>query len=221
MRKIPRLGTAGLLAAIAIGLTACGSPPPEIPPPSTQAEAPTQANTADGVTTSKQLFGAACSQLPQGGVPGSPDRLASQPVVEGLNSNPFSKTFSTAIQKAGLVGALDEAPSVTVFVPYEAAFADLQQQLGPDKYNALLADQKQLADILKYHVLVKRYDRAGLASARQVTTLQGGQLQVADAGDTMNIQDNGKGTAHVLCGNVPTKNATVFFVDKVLMPIVP
>jgi uncharacterized surface protein with fasciclin (FAS1) repeats len=210
-----------LLAAMAIGMTACGDAPPEIPAPSSQAEAPTQSNTSDGVTTPKQLFGQACGQLPQGGTPGSAERLASQPVAAGLNSNPFAKTFSSAIQKAGLVGPLDESPSATVFVPYEAAFTDLQQQLGPDKFNALLADQKQLADILKYHVVVKRYDRAGLAAVHQVTTLQGGQLQVSDAGDTMNVQDNGRGTAHVLCGNVPTKNATVFFVDKVLMPSTP
>lgn len=116
---------------------------------------------------------------------------------------------------------MDQAPSETVLVPYEAAWSDLRQRLGTDKYTALLADPKKLADILKDHVLVKRYDRAGLASARQVTTLQGGQLQVADAGDTMTIQDHSRGTAHVLCGNVPTKNATVFFIDKVLMPTIP
>jgi uncharacterized surface protein with fasciclin (FAS1) repeats len=105
-----------------------------------------------------------------------------------------------------------------VFAPYDDAFTDLQQKIGPDRFNALLADKNALSDILKYHVVVKRYDRAGLAAAGTVTTLQGGNLTITDAGDTMNIKDNANQTAHVLCGNLPTANATVFVIDRVMMP---
>jgi uncharacterized surface protein with fasciclin (FAS1) repeats len=50
-----------------------------------------------------------------------------------------------------------------------------------------------------------------------VTTLQGGSLRIRDDQDTMDITDNAGTTAHVLCGNIPTANATVFIIDKVLM----
>jgi hypothetical protein len=88
MKRISSLGMGGLLAALAIGMAGCGSPSPEIPAPPSPPQEPTHSDTANGVTTPVQLFGAACGQLPRGGTPGSPDRLASQPVITGLDSNP-------------------------------------------------------------------------------------------------------------------------------------
>jgi uncharacterized surface protein with fasciclin (FAS1) repeats len=225
VRKIPRpqrfprfVVGAGLLAALTIGVSACGSQVPEIPAPATQAPAQTTGESPDGVTTPTQAFGPACQQLPQNGVPGSALLMAKQPVAAALSTNPLAKTFAVAVQKADLAGTLNEAQSETVFVPYESAFTDLQQSLGPDKFNALLANRSALADILKYHVVVKRYDRVALVAAGHVATLQGGNLQIKDGGDTLNITDNAGKTAHVLCGNLPTANATVFLIDKVLMP---
>jgi uncharacterized surface protein with fasciclin (FAS1) repeats len=51
-----------------------------------------------------------------------------------------------------------------------------------------------------------------------VTTLQGGSLRIKDAGDTMEITDNTGVTSHVLCGNIPTANATLFIIDQVMQP---
>lgn len=217
---LARLSTAGVLAAVALAVAGCaGEPPRDVPPPaSTQPAAPTGEQSAAGITTPNQAFGPACKQLPQGGVPGSALRMAAQPVGAAAATNPLLKTLSLAVQKAGMVETLNSAQTATVFAPYEDAFTDLQQSLGPDRFNALLADKNALGEILKYHVVVKRYDRAGLAAAGTVTTLQGGNLQVKDAADTMNVTDNAGQTAHVLCGNLPTSNATVFLIDKVLLP---
>lgn len=220
MKKIHRRGAAVLLAALSIGMTGCSSPPPDIPAPANSEPAP-QGSPGEGVTNQQQLFGLACQQLPQGGTPGSVARIQNAPVATGLADNPYAKTFAIAVGKAGMTDALNSAPAQTVFVPYEAAWTDLKQSLGPDAFNALLADPKHLSDILKYHVMDKRYDRQGLIAAHDVTTLQGGHLIVSDAGDTLTIKGAGRGTAHVLCGNIPAKNATVFFIDKVLSPSAP
>jgi uncharacterized surface protein with fasciclin (FAS1) repeats len=46
-----------------------------------------------------------------------------------------------------------------------------------------------------------------------VTTVNGAELTVATAGDTITV--NG---ANVICGNVQTANATVHIIDTVLVP---
>lgn len=216
MRKTPRLAAAGLLAAVALAVSACGSSVPEAAGPS-EAPPPTVAP-GNGVTTPSQAFGPACVQLPQNGIPGSAIKMAGLPVAAAAATNPLLKSLTLAIQKAGLADTLNSAPAATVFAPYDAAFSDLKQSLGPDKFNALLANSGALADILKYHVVVKRYDRAGLAAAGTVATLQGGTLQVKNDGSSLDVTDNTGQTAHVLCGDLPTGNATVFVIDKVLMP---
>ena len=76
----------------------------------------------------------------------------------------------------------------------------------------MLANPQALGAILNYHVSMTRYDRDGLVQVGTVPTT-GGTVQVAPAGDT--ITANG---ATVLCGNIPTSNATVFVIDRVLMP---
>ncbi|WP_245607143.1 fasciclin domain-containing protein [Pseudonocardia spinosispora] len=219
-QRLSRVAAAAMMAALAVSVAACGSDTPQATPPSSSAAAPSPSSEASaaGITTPKQAFGPACQQLPQGGVPGSALKMAGQPVAAAAATNPLLKTLTTAVQKAGIADTLNSAKAATVFAPYDDAFTDLQQRIGPDRFNALLADKNALGDILKYHVVVKRYDRAGLAAAGTVTTLQGGNLTITDAGDTMNIKDNANQTAHVLCGNLPTANATVFVIDRVMMP---
>ncbi|HZA16534.1 MAG TPA: fasciclin domain-containing protein, partial [Pseudonocardiaceae bacterium] len=78
--------------------------------------------------------------------------------------------------------------------------------------NVASADS-QLATILKYHVVPQRYDAAGLVQAGRVDTLQGGQVTIAGTAAAPTI--NG---AQVLCGNIPTENATVFVIGQVLSP---
>ena len=167
MRTIPRprrLMVAGLTAALALCVTACGSslPNPQTQPPSAAAPA---ANPAAGITTAAQAFGPGCAELPQGGVPGSAILMSRQPVATAAATNPLLKTLTLALGKGGVAANLNALPAATVFAPYDAAFKDLKEQLGPDKFNALLANPGALADILKYHVVPKRYDRAGLVSA--------------------------------------------------------
>jgi uncharacterized surface protein with fasciclin (FAS1) repeats len=215
--RIPRVAAAGLLAVAAVTLSACGSQSPDIAPPPSQAAPPASGAATNGITTASQVFGPGCGQLPQGGEPGSAQTMSGEKVAAAIASNPQLSRLTQAIQKSGVTGELNEAPSATVFAPYDAAFAAMQQN-DANQYNALMANAGQLADTAKYHVSVHRYTKDSLLAAGTVTTLQGASLTVKPDGDSLTLSDNTGQVAHVLCGNIPTANATVFIIDKVLSP---
>ncbi|MGI8815631.1 MAG: fasciclin domain-containing protein [Pseudonocardia sp.] len=209
------------MAALAISVTACGgSSTPTYP--STESAAPTTSSApaetkSDGVTTAADVFGAACSKLPQGNAPGGLEAMGPQPVATAASTNPLLKTLVTAVKAAGLVETLNSQKAITVFAPSDTAFADVQKALGDAKFKALLANTEALGTVLKGHVIAERYDRAGLAKEGTVSTLSGSSLTVKDTGATLTVTDGSGATANVLCGNIPTANATVFVIDKVLM----
>ncbi|WP_224390878.1 fasciclin domain-containing protein [Pseudonocardia sp. ICBG1293] len=222
MRASRTLATVGLLAALSLGLTACGggsdtSAPPAAAPATSSAPATTAA--ADGVTTNDDVFGPACGQLPQGDEPGSLDSMGPQPVATAASTNPLLTTLVTAVGKVpGLADTLNQQKGITVFAPANDAFTAVQQQLGDEKFNALLADTTQLQGLLSYHVTPERLDAAGLVEKKTLTELAGGDLTIGGTAEAPTVTDGQGNTANILCGNIPTANATVFVIDKVLMP---
>jgi uncharacterized surface protein with fasciclin (FAS1) repeats len=210
------------MAALAITMSACSSSSQEpsgstpAPAEASAAAAPAASAASSGVTSPADVFGAACTKLPQGNAPGSLDSMGPQPVATAASTNPLLTTLVTAVKAAGLVDTLNSQQAITVFAPYNGAFADVQKAMGAEKFNALLADKTALGNILKYHVVAQRYDRQGLVAAGSVPTLAGGDLQIKTAGSTISVTDGSGATATVLCGNIPTSNATVFVIDKVL-----
>ena len=219
MNKL-RIAGIGLTAAAALALTACGSndtassgsSSAPAPAPSSSMAAPSSSMAAtDGVTTNADVFGPACSQLPQGSAPGSLDSMGPQPVASAASTNPLLTKLVAAVKATNLVDTLNSQEAITVFAPADPAFA----ALGDAKFNELAGKPAELAPILQYHVVGKRYDAKGLTSAGSVDSLNtaGGPVKIEGSGDNMTF--NG---AKILCGNIPTKNATVFVIDKVLTP---
>ena len=166
---------------------------------------------APGVTTPAQAdsqpVGPACAGLPSSG-PGSLAAIADQPVATAAAQSPALSTLVTAITTAGLADTLNNAEHITVFAPTNEAFAKIPQET----LAKVLADKKSLTEILTYHVVEQRRVPSELDSGT-LTTLQGGTISTARAGDTYTAND-----ARVLCGNVQTGNATVYLIDTVLMP---
>ena len=145
--------------------------------------------------------------------------MGPQPVASAASTNPLLSTLVTAVGKVpGLADTLNQQQAITVFAPSNAAFDAVKQQVGEQQFNALLADQDQLKTLLSYHVVPKRYDAAGLVQAGTLTELAGGQVTIGGTPTAPTITDGKGNTANVLCGNIPTSNATVFVIDKVLMP---
>ncbi|GAA4556391.1 fasciclin domain-containing protein [Pseudonocardia xishanensis] len=225
MRKPFRLAAAASIAALTVTLAACGSSESAAPaaaPSAAPMSAPMSAPMAaggDGVTTNADVFGPACSKLPQGQEPGSLNAMGPQPVATAASTNPLLTTLVTAVGKVpGLADTLNQQKAITVFAPYNDAFAAVQQKVGDQAFNSLLANQQQLGGLLSYHVVPKRYDAAGLVAAGKTTELAGGDLTIGGTADAPTVTDGQGNTANILCGNIPTSNATVFVIDKVLMP---
>ena len=222
-RRVAAIGAAALLA---VALAACGATTAPSPPgPSASsvptAAAPTSAATPTpapgGVTTDSDVFGSACSQLPQGTAPGSLTAMGKQPVAAAAASTPLLTTLAAAIGKVpGLADALNLQQGGTVFAPDNAAFTALQKAMGDGAYTALMADPTRLDALLSYHVSSTRIDAAGLVKAGKLTELSGGDLVVGGTAAEPTVTSSGGAVAKILCGNIPTANATVFVIDKVL-----
>ncbi|MGW4798030.1 fasciclin domain-containing protein, partial [Nonomuraea sp. NPDC004297] len=133
---------------------------------------------------------------------------ADDPVATAASNNPVLSTLVTAVKKADLVDTLNSADGITVFAPTNDAFAKIDKST----LDKVLADNKTLTDILTYHVVPGRKTPADLDNG-SFTTLQGGKITTTGSG-----QDYTVGDAGVVCGNVPTRNATVYIIDTVLMP---
>ncbi len=215
MRKIQRRAIVGALAGLTLFAgAACGGgggggggQPAEQPrSPAQESQSPAA---QQRVTTAKDVYGPGCAQVPTQGE-GSVQGMIDDPVATAASNNPLLTTLVQAVQAAGLVDTLnDPNASYTVFAPANSAF----EALPPGTLDQLLANPDQLRSILTYHVVPQRYDAEDLASADTVPTVNGAQVTIQ--GEGQNISPNG---APVLCGNVPTGNATVFVIGEVLMP---
>ncbi|ETK30496.1 fasciclin domain-containing protein [Microbispora sp. ATCC PTA-5024] len=172
--------------------------------PATESPSP---GTSPGASPSASPFGAGCASFPASGR-GSLTQLASEPVATALGSVPSLSTLASAVKKAGLVETLDSAQDITIFAPTNEAFDKLPKK----KLNQTLSDRKALTTLLSYHVAKGRKTPTDLQSGK-ITTLQGTDLTVTGSGQNYKIND-----ADVLCGDVPTRNATVYVIDKVLLP---
>ncbi|HWR47265.1 MAG TPA: fasciclin domain-containing protein [Pseudonocardiaceae bacterium] len=223
MKRIQRLAAVGAMAALAAVVGACSSGQgpatgSQAPAPSAESAAPSgeaAAPTGTGVTKISDIFGPACSQVPKEGA-GSAQGMVNDPVATAASHNPLLTTLAKAVTAANLVDTLNSAPALTVFAPADSAFQALEAQhpgiltqltTAPD----VASPNSKLAKLLTYHVVGTRYDAAGLVQAGTVDSLEGGKIKIGGTAEAPTV--NG---ASVLCGNIPTKNATVFVISQVL-----
>lgn len=149
-------------------------------------------------------------QVPDG--EGSIDGMTDDPVAVAASNNPLLTTLTAAVSgqlnpEVDLVDTLNGA-EFTVFAPVDDAFA----ALDPATVETLGTDAELLSTILTYHVVPGQISPDEIAGTTQ-TTVQGGTVEVAGEPDMLTV--NG---ANVICGGVPTANATVYLIDGVLTP---
>ena len=214
--SLRRTGAAGAaLIALSLGLAACGddadSGSSASDDTSSSAAAPADDMSAEpAMDAGADTFGPACDAIPKDGK-GSFNGMVTDPVATAASNNPLLSTLVTAVGAVpGLADTLNAAPALTVFAPTNDAFGKI-----PEKdLNAVLADQATLAAILSHHVVGEQVGPDQLAGEHE--TLNGDTITIegdADAGFTVD-----GAAANVICGNIPTKNATVYVIDSVLMP---
>ena len=205
-------GLAALALTATFGLAACGSDDS-----STSASGSTQSSSSmpsDDMSSDAAMdagadtFGAGCSAIPADGA-GSFNGMATEPVATAASANPLLTTLVSAVGKAKLVDTLNSAQGITVFAPTDDAFSKIPKK----DLNAVLADNKTLTKVLTYHVVPGQLTPDQLAGTHK--TLEGDTVTVKGSGEDFTV---GKADAKVLCGNIPTANATVYVIDSVLMP---
>ncbi|WAC89902.1 fasciclin domain-containing protein [Mycobacterium sp. Aquia_213] len=143
--------------------------------------------------------------------PASVDGMSGVPVAVAASNNPQLTTLTSALSgklnpEVNLVDTLNSG-QYTVFAPTDAAFSKLPEStIGQLKTNAAM-----LKSILTYHVVAGQLSPAKVDGTH--ATLQGANAMVTGQGNGLKVNN-----ASVVCGGVPTANATVYMIDTVLMP---
>jgi uncharacterized surface protein with fasciclin (FAS1) repeats len=207
--------TAIAVAALALPvvLTACSSDDSKDSAGSgssaaSSAPMPAKSTASSAPSTMDQPFGPACSSVPKSGA-GSFNGMAQDPVATAASNNPDLSTLVTAVKKAGLVDTLNNAKGITVFAPTNEAFAKIPKA----QLDKVLGDKAMLTKILTYHVVGQKVTPAQLGSG-SFASLEKDKVMTSGSGESFKVND----TANIVCGNVPTSNATVYIIDSVLMP---
>ncbi len=171
------------------------------------------AMTSGAMSGASALVGTGCAAyakaVPSGA--GSVGGMATAPVATAASNNPLLTTLVAAVSgkvnpKVNLVNTLNSG-EFTVFAPVDAAF----KKVDAATLTKLGTDDALLTKILTYHVIPGQLDASKIVGTHK--TVEGGSVTVTGSGD--NLKVNG---ASVICGNVKTKNATVYLIDTVLTP---
>lgn len=210
-------GLAALAMSATLALTACGGDAEETSGDATSqagdageetTEESTEESSSESADPASQTYGPGCSSVPTDGA-GSFGGMATEPVATAASANPLLGTLVDAVNAADLGDTLNSAEAITVFAPTDDAFAEIPKK----DLNALLGKPKQLSTVLSHHVIEGEMAPEDLSG--EFTTLAGDTLTINGEGEEATI---GSEEATVLCGNIPTANATVYVIDSVLMP---
>jgi len=210
-----RRGTAAAaVLALSLTLAACGD---DEETTDTSGSGDTSSETDAGADPQAQTFGDACDQVPADG-DGSFVGMSDSPVATAAGNNPLLEQLVGAVGAVnGLGDTLNGAPELTVFAPFNGAFEALDQEAVAGLVEEAQADESgtdsALYVTLAHHVIGANLDADAVVGDQD--TLAGDTLTVEGDTDGMTVSD-GTVTANVLCGNIPTANATVYVIDSVL-----
>ena len=210
-RAVRATAVCGILAAF-VGFAGAGceaSGSASHSPASGRGEASHDVTTGWAAAGAHGMIGVGCGWIPAAG-PGSIGDMASAPVMGAVAHTRLLTEIAHAIQAADLTGRLNAAKAITVFAPDDAAFG----ALGRGNLTTLLADKSDLIRVIEYHVVSGRQTPADLASGRHLTTLLGTVIIPAKSHGKYRVNN-----AQVICGGIQTANATVYIVNKILVPI--
>lgn len=203
--NLRRTGSAALLlGTLSLSLMACSSDDTD----NDASNATPETTASDTMNAGADTFGPGCKLIPKDGA-GSFNGMATAPVATAASANPLLKTLVAAVGAADLGDTLNSADGITVFAPTDDAFGKIPKAT----LDGVLADKPTLTKILTHHVVAGQLSPDEVAGTHE--TLAGDKITVKGSGEEFTV---GKENAAVLCGNIPTANATVYVIDTVLMP---
>jgi uncharacterized surface protein with fasciclin (FAS1) repeats len=159
------------------------------------------------------LVGSGCADYaashPDG--PASVSGMSQDPVAVAASNNPELTTLTAAVSgqlnpQVNLVDTLNSG-QYTVFAPTDAAF----NKLPAATINELKTNSDLLKSILTYHVVSGQLSPAQVDGSHN--SVEGAPVKVTGGGNSLKVNNAG-----LVCGGVPTANATVYMIDTVLMP---
>ena len=212
-RTIVRHGSIAAVAlTLSLGLAACGgdsegdTASSDDSTSQTTTESSPSASESTATDAGADTFGEGCAAIPTDGK-GSFDGMVTDPVATAASNNPLLKTLVAAVTEADLVDTLNSAPALTVFAPTDDAFGKIPKK----DLDAVLADKPTLQKILTHHVVEGQLGPDEIVGTHD--TLAGDKITIK--GDLPALKVN---EASIICGNIPTANATVYVIDTVMMP---
>jgi len=200
-----KVAGAGLAVAAVMNLSACSA-----------TESTNRASSTAKVPTDQtaELVGSQCAvyQVRELTGPGSLAEMDKEPLAIAVSHNPMLQTFSSALSGklnpgVNLVDTVDKG-NYTVFAPTDDAF----NKIAPSTMNSLKTDASKLQSVLSFHLLKDRLGPKQVDGAHP-TEQAGATVTVTGAGNDIKVEDAG-----LVCGGINTANATVYMIDKVLMP---
>lgn len=202
------LAVGALVTGLALAATACGSSGGPAASGSSSPHHPMASPSHPMTHAASSVFGSDCGMIPATGM-GSLHGMRMDPVVTAAAHNPLLADLTRAIKGAGLASGLDAMHMLTVFAPSDSAFSKLSGTTM-----TMMHSRAELVKILKYHVVSGRVTPGELASGKPLTTLEGSTLKPAKMGAVYEVN-----SADVICGGIQTANATVYIINRVLVPM--
>lgn len=129
-------------------------------------------------------------------------------IIETAKGAGCFTTLLTAVEVAGLTGALESPGPFTVFAPVDDAFA----ALPPGTVQTLVDNPPQLARILKFHVLSGAHPRSELVDQPEWESLEGAPVAIRRA-DPFEVKN-----ATVVTADIECDNGIVHVIDRVILP---
>ncbi|SDY25830.1 Uncaracterized surface protein containing fasciclin (FAS1) repeats [Modestobacter sp. DSM 44400] len=218
--RLSRAIVAAVLTGLVAATSACGSDDgnsgaASSASASASAGSPAGAAGSTSAAAPAAPFGPGCAGLPADG-PGSLAAMATVPVGTAVSQDPLTTALTEAVLAANLVDVLNTRQDITVLAPVDTAF----QAIEPGALSALLGDTPRLTTVLTHHVINGRLAPDQLVGEH--TTLNGDTVTIAGSSTDLTVAADqtlaGAGPATVVCGDVPTANATVYLIDQVLAP---
>ena len=182
---------------------------------------PASAQTGSTVPTSTRdntvvdHFGPKCDAIPTD--PSNPQsyaKLGNLQAAVALSRIPLTGKTYAELTSADMTTIINTASNLTILAPSDAAW----QKLDQSTITALNDNKQRLTRVLSYHVIPRRLSPDQLSGT--LKSLEGATVKASGSKPDISVSSTGQTTqtAHVVCGNIITQNATVYVIDTVLMP---
>jgi uncharacterized surface protein with fasciclin (FAS1) repeats len=151
------------------------------------------------------------AQIIHVGQSGVVDSESKPNVVQVALGSPDHSTLVAALKAADYADALTNVGPFTVFAPINTAFDALPA--GTLETLTKKENQRQLRDILEYHVLLGVYNQKDFVKGRKMGTADGRSVTVSKDDDGNILINGGK-----IIATVPASNGIIHVIDQVLLP---